>query len=229
MPAINNGYYRPFENSYSDSKDYSVGTLFQANCHSSYTLNCPHQQSCGRLQCHTSGKWVPVDGHPISCIAANPQTVVSGTSRDVRLEDGNMINAHKTKNIFPLFTFLILSSSFCLIIIPTVHGPRNTSSTQNYLILVLALVCIIGVAVLTIALLRRPILFCKKRDQSNQDPQVIVTSSSPHHGMGGMGGGEDLDSIPVAMNTGIFIPGADYNLQDYTLQDGPLCGTHVFK
>ncbi len=30
------------------------------------------------------------------------------------------------------------------------HGLRNTSSTQNYLILALALVCIVGVAALTI-------------------------------------------------------------------------------
>lgn len=107
-----------------------------------------------------------------------------------------------------------------------VHGLRNTSSTQNYLILALALVCIVGVAALTIALLRRP-LFCKKRDQSDHsDPHGhMVTSSSPHHN----GDREDLDSIPVAMNTGIFIPGADYNLQDYHLQDGPLCGTQVFK
>ncbi|OXA59859.1 hypothetical protein Fcan01_05873 [Folsomia candida] len=106
-----------------------------------------------------------------------------------------------------------------------VHGSRNTSSTQNYLILALAMVCIVGVAALTIALLRRP-LFCKKRDQSPSDPHVVVTSSSPHHG----GGGEDYqNSIVIGMNTGIFVPGADYNLQDYHLQDGPLCGTQIFK
>ncbi len=105
------------------------------------------------------------------------------------------------------------------------HGLRNTSSTQNYLILALALVCIVGVAALTIALLRRP-LFCKKRNQSPSDPHVMTHTSSPHHDNGE---GYMEDSIPVAMNTGIFIPGADYNLSGYTLQDGPLCGTQVFK
>jgi len=70
--------------------------------------------------------------------------------------------------------------------------------------------------------MRRP-LFCKKRNQGGTDPPVIVTSS-PHHALG-----SDLDSIPVAMNTGIFIPGADYDLQDYHLQDGAMVGTTVFK
>lgn len=100
----------------------------------------------------------------------------------------------------------------------------RSHTTQNYLVIALAIVCILGVGSLTVALIRRP-LFCKKREESQCDPHVMVTSSSPHHAHGG-----DMDnSIPVAMNTGIFIPGADYDLQDYHLQDIPFVGTTVFK
>lgn len=74
------------------------------------------------------------------------------------------------------------------------------------------------------ALLRRP-LFCKKREQNQGDGPVHITSASPNHQQLG----SDLDSLPVAMNTGIFLPGADYSLQDCQIQDVPFVGTTVFK
>ncbi|CAL8110854.1 unnamed protein product [Orchesella dallaii] len=104
------------------------------------------------------------------------------------------------------------------------HSTRSSSSLKNYLILALALVCIFVVGTLTVALLRRP-LFCKKREQQQGDGPVVITSSSPNH----QNCGSDLDSLPVAMNTGIFLPGAGYDLQDCQMQDVPFVGTTVFK
>ncbi|CAG7685934.1 unnamed protein product [Allacma fusca] len=98
------------------------------------------------------------------------------------------------------------------------HG-KHESPEMNYFVLGLAVVCIVAVGALIIMALRRPI-FCKKGGHSEENP-VIMTSSSPNP--------PPLDSLPIAMNTGIFLPGARYDLQDCNFQDIPIVGTTVFK
>ena len=86
------------------------------------------------------------------------------------------------------------------------------------------------VVAVIVLLLRRP-SFCKKQSggrnlSSNharsceQDNPVIITSSSPIP--------NSLD-LPVAMNTGIFVPGGSYDWQECRFQESPLVGTSVFK
>lgn len=107
------------------------------------------------------------------------------------------------------------------------HGPRSSSSLKNYLVLALVLVLIFVVGALTVTLIRRP-LFCKKRRQQREGEGPVViggSQQSPNH----QAYGSDLDSLPVAMNTGIFLPGQGYDLQDCQIQDVPFVGTTVFK
>ena len=104
------------------------------------------------------------------------------------------------------------------------HGHKSDSPFKNYIVLVLALICILTIGGLIIVALKRP-RFCKKGQEhgDGENPVNMMSSSSPHPPQ------NSLDSLPIAMNTGIFLPGASYDMQDVTFQNHPIVGTTVFK
>jgi hypothetical protein len=121
--------------------------------------------------------------------------------------------------------------SILLFLFPDRNGTGSETTLKHYLIIALAVICVMIVGAVVVLLLRRP-SFCKKEDGrgasgSNHlrgcesDNPAICTSSSPIPA--------PLDSLPVAMNTGIFVPGGSYDWQECRFQESPLVGTSVFK
>lgn len=103
---------------------------------------------------------------------------------------------------------------------------RSDGPALNYVVLGLAICCTLVIAVVIIIALRRP-LFCKKQGQSGgENPGVNYSAAAASSSLSAP---PPLDSLPVAMNTGIFVPGAGYDLQDCHFQDVPIVGTTVFK
>lgn len=125
---------------------------------------------------------------------------------------------------------LVVYPDFFVYLFITGHGMGSESSIKHYLVLALAVVSVLAVCILTVLILRRP-TFCKKQrgtssggggggGHGQNDVPQIITSSSP---------ASNMDALPLAMNTGIFVPGADYDLQDCHFQHQPIVGTQVFK
>src|SRR5438105_4681565 len=108
------------------------------------------------------------------------------------------------------------------------RGPSSEATLKHHLIIALAVICVIIVGVVIILILRRP-NFCKKqsgRNVSSNHLRGVVVEDNP--GMMTSGGGGDLNSLPVAMNTGIFVPGGSYDWQETRFQENTLTGTSVF-
>jgi len=134
-----------------------------------------------------------------------------------------------SKNLLMLFLLI----SIFLLFLFTDRGTGSETGLKHYLIIVLAVICILIVGALTILLLRRP-AFCKKHGGRS--------STGSNSGGGGASGNfhqnmlqetsvspTPADSLPMAMNTGIFVPGGSYDWQETRFQEATLTGTSVFK
>lgn len=113
------------------------------------------------------------------------------------------------------------------------RGTGSETGLKHYLIITLAVICILIVGALLVLLLRRP-TFCKKQGRSRTSSGAGGGNFNPNL----LRGCDDnsvspipapLDSLPVAMNTGIFVPGGSYDWQECRFQESTLTGTSVFK